>query len=201
MNFRGEQGSTCICTLLTGLDTKSCGLSWNIWSGNRKWSGQTKKHAIFSPATSYTVLPQWNMWNCESTNREDLVMPQEDHMTEFPLKKTRRTAMIKSVTNVRIYLSVECRNFQGPQWSSALVARHGTMLTMCLHLSKHFRARLNGFVTRVVGSSLFCTNSYLLVNPLHTQKHVLLDVGLQWQNSRHAMYIYSYSMHCCQMRS
>ena len=53
------------------------------------------------------------------------------------------------------------------------------MLTMCLHLSKHFRARLNGFVTRVVGSSLFCTNSYLLVNPLHTQKHVLLDVGLQ----------------------
>ena len=44
-------------------------------------------------------------------------MPEEeDHMTEFPLKKTRRTAMkIKSVTNVRIYLSVECRNFQGPQ--------------------------------------------------------------------------------------
>ena len=40
---------------------------------------------------------------------------QEQNITESPLKKTRRTAMkIKSVTNMRI-VSVECRNFQGPQ--------------------------------------------------------------------------------------
>ena len=31
----------------------------------------------------------------------------------------------------------------------------GTMLTVCLHLSKHFRAPLNGFVTHVVGIAKF----------------------------------------------
>ena len=73
-------------------------LSRNIWSGNRKWSGQTKKRAIFSPAPSYTVLPQLVAGGYKDEeeevktvrvdsqrvcmNREDLVMPEEEDLIE-----------------------------------------------------------------------------------------------------------------------